>query len=405
MKLHGSLSLAVLVSLAFPAAAMAQSPRVLYTWNGTGSAQGWFKNFGTNTVALANTTVGELTVTETGDAGTGVALSDDFNVIAEGAPGGGGLDLTGLGTIEIDMGHSGAGNVAVQFFVQASVASTYVALGPDQNIAPGVNTYVLPLAGLTPAQLVYVRTIGVNIRDHLGEGNLVWTFEEVRSAGTPLGSRAIATHVPGSSDGGLQGAIVNFDNASVLGNDGGQNQTGLQHNLGMDPPGNDGTLRWTDLATGGGGAITYGNGTVFQGNTFNERPTDLSNYRFIAVTMSATNTKGNVESVDVQYFLQTGAAFTFQVAGNQMLPADGQLYRLVFPIDGIADRAHVMQHGVNLGAHAGGNLIIDIDTVGAIVNQPGDAVPALSTAGWLALALAAIAGGALLLRRKGLGPA
>jgi hypothetical protein len=401
MDRHGSLRWAVLVSLAFPAAALAQSPGVLYTWNGTGNVQGWFKNFGTNTVTLSNATAGQLTVTETGTAGTGVALSDDFNAIAEGTPSIGGLDLTGLNTIEIDMGHNGAAPVSVQFFVQASPAATFVALGPDQNVMPGVDTYALPLASLTPEQHVYIRTIGVNIRDHLAEGNLTWTIEEVRSKGNPLSIRGFATHRPGSSDSGLQGAIVNFDNTAVQGNDGNQNQTGLSHNTGPDPPGNDGTLRWTDLATGNGAAVSYANGTAFQGNTFNERPADMSNYRFITLVMSATNTTGSVGSVDVQYFLQTGASFSYQAAGpNQTLPADGQLYRLVFPIEDITDRAYVMQHGVNLGEHAGGDVIIDIDVIRASTDEPGASVPVLSTAGWVVLTLASIACGAGLLRRK-----
>ena len=401
MDRHGSLRWAALLFLAFPGVALAQSPGVLYTWNGTGNVQGWFKNFGTNMVTLSNGTAGELTVAETGTAGTGVALSDDFNVIAEGAPGGGGLDLTGLKQIEIDIGHNGAAPVNVQFFVQASVASTFVALGGDQSVTPGIATYTLSLMSLAPAQIAYIRTIGLNIRDHLGEGNLTWTIQEVRSLGRPLSLRAFATHGPGSPDNGLQGAIVNFDNAAVQGNDGGQNQTGLSHNPGPHPVGSDGTLRWTDLGTGNGAAVSYANGTVFQGNTYNERPTDMSNYRFITVTMSATNTTGSVGSVDVQYFLQTGSGFTFQAAGqNQTLPADGELYRLVFPIEDIADRAYVMQHGVNLGAHAGGDLIIDIDTIRADAVEPGVSVPALSTAGWIILALAALACGAGLLRRR-----
>ena len=131
----------------------AQSPRAIYTWNGTGNVQGWFKNFGTNNVTLANTTAGELTVTETGSAGAGVAISDDFNNVFEGAPSIGGLDLTGLSSLELDMGHNGVSPVNAQFFVQASPGSNYVALGPDQGIAPGVATYTLPLGGLTPGQL------------------------------------------------------------------------------------------------------------------------------------------------------------------------------------------------------------------------------------------------------------
>src|SRR5690349_19413864 len=101
--------------------ASAQSPSVLYTFPGTGNVEQWFKNFGTNTVTLDNNTAGQLTVTETGTAGTGFAVSDDFNRVRESTTAAsGGLDLTGLSYLEFDLGQNGTGNVPVQFFVQAS---------------------------------------------------------------------------------------------------------------------------------------------------------------------------------------------------------------------------------------------------------------------------------------------
>src|SRR4051794_1385456 len=78
----------------------AQSPSVLYTWNGTGNSQQWFKNFGTNTVTLSNSNPGELTIAETGSAGTGVAVNDAFNRVRESPTGpSGGLDLAGLSAL------------------------------------------------------------------------------------------------------------------------------------------------------------------------------------------------------------------------------------------------------------------------------------------------------------------
>src|SRR4030095_6640198 len=116
----------IVVSLCLSAGSLpAQSPRVLYTWKGTGDVQGWFKNFGDNVVTLENATGGELTVTESDGLGSGFAVSDDFNRIAEGEPGIGGLDLTGLTSIEIDVGHDGTDPVDVQFFVQASSAARF----------------------------------------------------------------------------------------------------------------------------------------------------------------------------------------------------------------------------------------------------------------------------------------
>jgi len=265
----------VALFLAVCSPASAQSPSVLYTWAGTGNVQQWFKSFGTNTVTLANTTPGELTITETGTAGSTVALSDDFNRVRETPAGSnGGLDLTGLDYLEFDIGHNGVSPINTQVYVQATPSSSFVALGPDITITPGVNTYQVPLTGLTAAQQVYIRTIGLNIRDHAAQGNLAWTVREVRSGGIPLATRDLITHDAGTPEGGLQGALVNFDNAAVQGNNGGQNQTGLSWNSA-----GTGSLQWTDLGGSSGAAISYGNGTALNGNTFNNRTTDLSTTR------------------------------------------------------------------------------------------------------------------------------
>ena len=95
----------------------------------------------------------------------------------------------------------------------------------------------------------------------------------------------------------------------------------------------------------------------------NERPTDMSNYRSLVLRIAATNSGGNVASVGVQYFLQSGG-FNYHTAGpDQVLPADGEYHYLCFPIAGIANLDFVEQHGINLGAHAGGDLVINIDGV------------------------------------------
>src|SRR5439155_8115077 len=112
------------------------------TWPGTGDTAQWFRAFGTNTVTLDNTIPGELTITETGSPGTSVAVSDDFNRVRETPPGpSGGLDLTGLTSLQFEIGHNGAGNIPVQFYVQATTSSTFAALGPDVTVTPGVNIY------------------------------------------------------------------------------------------------------------------------------------------------------------------------------------------------------------------------------------------------------------------------
>jgi len=403
MRRESITALSIVACLLAGGGLMAQSARVLYTWSGTGNVQNWVKNFGTNEATFSNAIDGELTVTETGNAGTGIAISDNFNNSIEGKPGAGGVDVTGLSAIEIDVGHNGTGDVMVQFFTQASTDSTYVSFGPDVAVAPGMNTYSLSLAGLTPVQIAFLRTIGLNVRDHVPLGNLTWTIDEVRTVGVGLATRTLANHEPGSPNGGLQGAIVNFHGNSVLGNTG-QDQTGLSHNTSATPPGNTGSLHWTDIGSGDGGAVSYANGTVWSSgcNTYCERPTDLSNYKSVRVRIAATNLAGSsLAAVNVAYFLQTNSFAAFNAAPAQVLTADGQFHVLCFSIAGIANRDFVDQHGVDIAPHAGGDVDIDIDSVVFSANDcPMNYAPSLTPVGWILLALGALAGGCLLLRRR-----
>lgn len=337
--------------------ARAQSPSALYTWSGTGSVQDWVKNFGANTVILDNSIAGELRITETGVAGADIAMSDGANRVRESSISSGGTDITGLDFLEFDIGHSGLGNINVQFYVQASPGFNYVALGPDLAVTPGVNTYQVSLSDLTPAQAVYVRTFGFNARTHAAEGNVVWTVREVRAGGTPLATRTLITHDTGTPEGGLQGALVNFDNASVQGNNGGQNQTGLSHNSA-----GSGSLQWIDVAGGPGGAISWGNGEALNGNTFNNRTTDLSNYDTMILRISAEEvTPGAGGSVNVQAFFQANN-FAFQAAGTQPLPIDGLFHDLAFSLVGLANMNSVDQTGINLGSHLT-DLRINVDSI------------------------------------------
>ena len=354
----------------------AQSPGVLYTWDGTSDIQQWIKNFGSNTVTLSNSTAGELTITETGTTGAGVAISDGFNRRLESSLAEGGLDVTGLDYLEFDLGHSGVGPIDVQFFVQATPNFNFVALGSDVAVGPGINTYQLPLSGLSAAEQAYIRSIGINIRDHAGEGNLVWTIEELRSAGTPLIVRDLATHDVGTSDGGLQGAFGNFDLGAMVGSNGGQNQTGLSHNAGT------GALEWTDRGQGpdpnnpsgpSGAAVAYGNGTIYQSDSFNERLADFSNYRKVTYRVSATDPNAGGGTVDVQAYFQTGAGFTFQEAGTQTLPIDGTFYDLTFPILSISDLKNTQFSGINLAPHEN-DIVINIDLVQYAIPEPGSMV-------------------------------
>lgn len=351
-----------------PFRACAQSPSTLYTWDNTGNAapstESWVRNFGAGSTSatLDNSILGQLTIIETSvTAGGSQAFTDGANRVRESSTAAsGGTDLTGLDYLEFELGHNGAGNINVQFFVQASTGFSFVGLGPDLVVTPGINTYQVPLSGLTADQAVYIRTMGFNARDHAGLGNVTWTLRELRSGGTPLTTRNLITHDIGTPELGLQGALVNFDGASVLGNTG-QNQTGLSQN-----PAGSGSLQWTDLGGGAGGAISWGNGTALNGNTFNNRTTDLSNYDKMIVRISAEElTPGAGGLLNVQGFFQVNN-FNFNAASTQSLSIDGQFHDLEFSLAGLANMNVVDQTGINLGAHST-DLRINVDNISFVV--------------------------------------
>jgi len=340
--------------------AHAQGPGALYTWAGTGDVRGWVKNFGDNTVTLSNTIAGELTITETGGAGASLAMSDGPNRVRESSTGAsGGLDLTGLSYLEFDIGHNGAGSINVQFYVQASPGYTYVSLGPDVPVTPGVNTYQVLLTPLFPEELIYIRTIGFNARAHGAVGDVVWTLSEVRAGGRPPLTRDLVTHDTGSAEGGLQGAIVNFERGAVLGNTA-QGQSGLSHN-----PAGTGSLQWTDLGSSNGAAISWGNGTAWNGNSFNNRTTDLGNYDKMVVRMSAAEVSPSGASpIGVQAFFQKNG-FVFQSAElgtGKLLPVDGQFHDLEYSLAGLTNMNVVEQTGVNLFNHPT-DVVINVDSI------------------------------------------
>lgn len=376
---------AAVLWMGIAASAVAQSPGSIYTWDGTGNLRSWVGT--TGSPSLANANVGELTITETA-GGTTFTVRDDFNVIREPANGSGGLDLTGLDFLEFDLGHNGAGSVNVQFFVQASPSSTFIALAPDVAVGPGISTYQVPISQLTYPQGVYVRTVGFIARDHVELGPLTWTLQEVRSAGTPLTERVLITHDTGTPEGGLQGAIANFDREAVIGNDGGQNQTGLSHNAS-----GSGSLQWTDQGHHGmddtsGAAITWGNGTAWNGNSFNLRQTDLSNYSHMIVTMSATDQGGNGGDLDMRAFFQRGSGFTFEeVAQYASLPIDGQFHEVTFDLTNQTLMQNVNWTGLDLFPHEH-DLVINVDQIRFIqVPEPASvALIGLGMIGWLGMA-------------------
>jgi hypothetical protein len=229
-------------------------------------------------------------------------------------------------------------------------------------------TYQVPLSGLTPDQAVYLRTIGFNARDHLAIGNVTWTLNEVRTGGTPLTVRDLITHSNPAIDGGLQGAIANFDNAAIQGNNGGQNQTGFSHN-----PAGSGSLQWVDLGGSQGGAVSWGNGTAWNGNSFNNREADLSGYTHMIVTMSAADASGGGGTLGLNAFMQTNN-FAFQAlegGAGRNLPIDGQFHDLVWSVGGIANINGTDAVGINLFAHPQ-NLTINVDNIRFVtIPEPG----------------------------------
>jgi hypothetical protein len=364
-------SFSAVAGLCIASQALAQSPSVLYTWDNTGNAspnvENWVKNFGANSVILDNAVPGTLRIIETGGAGADVAISDGANRIRESLlNGSGGTDVTGLDYMEFDLGHTGSGPIQVQFYVQASTGFTFVPLGPDLMVTPGMNTYQVPLTGLTPDQAVYLRTMGFNARDHAALGDVVWSLEEVRAGGTPLIQRDLITHNTGTPEGGLQGAYANFDLAAIQGNNGGQNQTGLSH----DPAGS-GSLEWTDLGGQNGAAMNWGNGTAWNGNTFNNREADLSNYQRVLVRISATDPNNGGGELGMNAFIQANN-FAFQsIEGGlgQNIPIDGQFHNLTWSLAGMNNMNGVDAFGINLFGHPQ-NLVINVDLIRFTVPEP-----------------------------------
>jgi hypothetical protein len=401
------------VCLLFCSSAFAQLPSTIYTWPGTGNTQGWVEdaNGSVSFATVANTTAGELTITEVGDEfdqgcnatscpeffGKSILVRDDYDRVRESSSASGGLDLTGLQFVEMDIKHNGTGNVSIQPFIDTGVNSTYTWFGPAPDYTPSGGAWTIPAGNtpttvripvyaLTPAQQAYNRVIGFKAFDHVDQGYLTWTISEVRSVGSQPTHRTLASHDVGSSDGGLNGVYGNFELGAIAGNDGGQNQTGLSQNTT-----GSGSLQWTDKGTStsavSGAAITWGNGTgfnpAFPGNSFFERPSDFSGYNHVTVRMKATDPLSAGGTLGVQAFFQTGNYEFFRTTsggtvnqfGGNNLPIDGQFHDLIFPISSIAmaERQVVMAFGINLFSHTN-DLVINVDNIdfSYVAGVPGD---------------------------------
>jgi hypothetical protein len=385
------LAFIVLIGLQSWSPIAAQSPSVIYTWDhaigevlGGPSTELWSLNGGANTIALSNTVDGTLDVMESGaTAGADWQIIDSFNRIKESYNGAdyGGLDLTGLSALEIEIGHNGPNTVDGALYAHIGPSSTNTTLGMI-NIAPGpVQTYSVPLAGLAPSQIASLRTVGVRILDHAADGNLNWSINEIRSVGTPLNVRRVADYPVGgpapAPAAAFEGAIFNFGADDGLGGTYISGRTpGGQNNSGMGFNSADGALTWNEAPIAGGGpapgaAVTWGNGFgngFFPPTEFAARPIDLSNYAVARIRLRVQSTVPG-EDVAVQFYTQ-GPGFLYLPAGpDQIIPADAMYHVLEFPLSVIPNLDQTQYHGIDLGEH-NSTWAVRIDYVEYVVPEP-----------------------------------
>jgi hypothetical protein len=107
----------------------------------------------------------------------------------------------------------------------------------------------------------------------------------------------------------------------------------------------------------------------------------------MTVRISATETTtSNGGTVNVQAYFQTGAGFTFQSPGTDLLPIDGQFHDLEFSLTGLTDMNVIDLTGINLGSHTA-ELRINVDNISfAVVPEPPSVI--LLLGGILGLGLA-----------------
>jgi hypothetical protein len=111
--------------------------------------------------------------------------------------------------------------------------------------------------------------------------------------------------------------------------------------------------------------VSLGNGTAWNGNTFNERDTDLSNYQTMLVRISATDVAGGGGELTFNAFFQTNNFANFQNpegGAGKSIPIDGQFHDVVFDLSGLINMNVVEQTGINLFTHPQ-NLVINVDLI------------------------------------------
>lgn len=392
IRLSAAPSLAVAIALGVAAMAGAQSPSVIYTWDwGIGSFGGanveeWAGAFGAQTPTLDNGTDGVLTITEVALGGDW-AISDGFNYAKESASRAdlsgrfdfGGLDLFGIGGLEMDISHNGTGDISGQIFMQPDDGTGCCGFLTSQfTISPGANTVQVDLTNLdggpiTTDQSEYLRTIGIQIYGHAEASPVTFEVSEIRSVGPVVGERVIADY----SSGVLDGVVVKFDNLGIANAPAADSQNGLSIS--------GGALRWVDLGGTGdpgdesGGALAWGNNNDLA-VSFVSRPLDISNYDNAEITMRVQPGAG----ADPEMFFHLYAQYANPASGGEYdyassemsIPADNQTYTLSVPLDSLgANNLDLVQWlGLNVHPHAGNMQVFVESIVLKAIPEPASAM-------------------------------
>lgn len=379
--------------------ARAQSPGIVYSWEGVPSATMGWQSFdqvlgnGYNRASLSAAT-GDLVVTETADGTGGTVVGgpywilDSYNRPREDAPAKGNLDVTGIPYMEIDLQHnSPTASVDVGFFLHLYTGSGAVDShsggsngmldGPGWTLGPGVHTIRYPLSQLPPRLQTSVGAIILTVGAHEAIGNLTWTISQVRTVGAPLTYRDIVTNNAGSPDDGIDGAfpLNTSDMSAIVGNTGIVSQLGLSRNPA-------GSLQWTDkggtgeIGSESGASIGWGNGAGWRnfqpgiptaGNSYNERIADFSNYDRMTVRISALDTVNPTGTVGITApFMMMDptedGAPPPTVLPSQDLTTNGQYYDLVYDLSSVSFLKTIWHWGLDVAAHPN-NIAFNIDNI------------------------------------------
>jgi hypothetical protein len=133
--------------------------------------------------------------------------------------------------------------------------------------------------------------------------------------------------------------------------------------------------------------MSWGNGTAWNGNTFNNREADLSNYERVLVRISATDPNNGGGTLGMNSFVQTNnfAFQSIQGGAGQNIPIDGKFHNLTWSLAGLSNMNGVDLFGINLFAHPQ-DLIINVDLIRFSVPEPASlSMLAIAAVGFLGM--------------------